>query len=81
MHAQGVRMRAIAPILVDDYTAWCEATDTDPEEGRARYAAHLLLEDDVVSWPPERNGACWCGSHRKYKKCYGAAPQAPMHQP
>ncbi|MBB2947826.1 tetratricopeptide (TPR) repeat protein [Actinoplanes lutulentus] len=22
-----------------------------------------------ISWPPERNGACWCGSGLKYKKC------------
>ena len=78
MRAQGVRIRAIAPILVDDYSAWCEATDTYPEEGRARYAAHLLLEGDVIPWPPGRNEACWCGSLRKYKKCCGPAPPKPM---
>jgi len=22
-----------------------------------------------ITWPPERNGACWCGSGLKYKKC------------
>ncbi|MGA4539020.1 SEC-C metal-binding domain-containing protein [Uniformispora flossi] len=22
-------------------------------------------------WPP-RNGPCWCGSDRKYKKCCGS---------
>nr|WP_310376412.1 SEC-C metal-binding domain-containing protein [Catenuloplanes atrovinosus] len=22
-----------------------------------------------MAWPPERNGACWCGSGQKYKKC------------
>jgi uncharacterized protein YecA (UPF0149 family) len=22
-----------------------------------------------IDWPPERNGACWCGSGNKYKKC------------
>ncbi|MFD7169227.1 SEC-C metal-binding domain-containing protein [Streptomyces violascens] len=22
-------------------------------------------------WPPPRNGPCWCGSDRKYKKCHG----------
>lgn len=25
----------------------------------------------TISWPPERNTACWCGSGRKYKKCCG----------
>jgi hypothetical protein len=24
-----------------------------------------------ISWPPPRNGPCWCGSERKYKKCCG----------
>jgi hypothetical protein len=23
------------------------------------------------AWPPSRNGTCWCGSERKYKKCCG----------
>ncbi|WP_371131514.1 SEC-C metal-binding domain-containing protein [Streptomyces sp. Ag109_O5-10] len=21
-----------------------------------------------MDWPPARNGPCWCGSERKYKK-------------
>ncbi len=25
----------------------------------------------AISWPPPRNGPCWCGSARKYKKCCG----------
>ena len=81
LRAHGAHVRAIAPILVDDYTSWCEASDTDPEEGRARYAAERLLDGDVVPWPPGRNEACWCGSQRKYKKCCGPAPPAPMHRP
>jgi uncharacterized protein YchJ len=66
---------------VDDYTAWCEASDIDPEEGRARYAAERLLDGEALPWPPGRNQACWCGSQRKCKKCCGPAPPAPMHQP
>jgi hypothetical protein len=25
----------------------------------------------AISWPPARNGPCWCDSGRKYKKCCG----------
>ena len=78
MRAQGVQIRGIAPILVDDYAAWCEETETDPDDGRARYAAQRLLDGDVLAWPPGRNQACWCGSQRKYKKCCGPAGPQPM---
>lgn len=43
----------------------------DPADPQARtaYARQLATGTDKVSWPPERNGACWCGSGLKYKKC------------
>ena len=31
----------------------------------------------VLSWPPERNDPCWCGSESKYKKCCRAAEPEP----
>jgi SEC-C motif-containing protein len=37
----------------------------DPQT-RAGYAGQLRGQ---ISWPPERNAACWCGSGNKYKKC------------
>lgn len=45
--------------------------DADPAavETRAGYAAKLATGTARISWPPERNGACWCGSGLKYKKC------------
>ncbi len=79
MHAHGVHVRAVAPIHVDDYIAWCEQNDEDPEDARAKYAAHRLAEDQAIRWPPGRNEPCWCGSQRKYKKCCGPAPAGPMH--
>jgi hypothetical protein len=33
----------------------------------AAYARQPGLAE--ISWPPERNAACWCGSGNKYKKC------------
>ncbi|MCY1142152.1 SEC-C metal-binding domain-containing protein [Actinoplanes sp. Pm04-4] len=42
----------------------------DPaEEGtRTAYARELEAAPNHIPWPPERNGACWCGSGLKYKK-------------
>jgi tetratricopeptide (TPR) repeat protein len=79
MRQHGVIVRAVAPIVVDDYVAWCEENEVDPENGRAAYAAERLRDGDVISWPPGRNESCWCGSGRKYKKCCGPTPAAPMH--
>jgi tetratricopeptide (TPR) repeat protein len=81
MRSHGVAIRAVAPIILEDYLAWCDEHDEDPEQARAAYAAHRMSEGDVIPWPPTRNEACWCGSGRKYKKCCGPAPARPMHDP
>jgi tetratricopeptide (TPR) repeat protein len=81
MRSQGVPIRAIAPIIVDDYSAWCTEHDEDPEEARAAYALHRISEGEGIPWPPGRNEPCWCGSGRKYKRCCGPAPVRPMHDP
>ncbi|MGZ4197254.1 MAG: SEC-C metal-binding domain-containing protein, partial [Solirubrobacteraceae bacterium] len=73
MRSQGVPIRAIAPIVVEDYAAWCAEHDEDPEEARAAYAARRMQEGDAIRWPPGRNEPCWCGSGRKYKKCCSPA--------
>jgi hypothetical protein len=41
---------------------------TDPKT-RAGYADRIATGTGQIPWPPERNGACWCGSGLKYKKC------------
>ena len=81
MCSQGMPIRAVAPIVVEDFVAWCAEHDEDPEEARASYAVHLTTEGGVIAWPPGRNEPCWCGSGRKYKKCCGPAPARPMHDP
>lgn len=81
MRSHGIRVRAIAPIVVDDYLAWCEERGENPEDARAGYAADRFRVGDVIPWPPGRNDACWCGSGRKYKKCCGPALAHPMHDP
>ena len=42
-------------------------TDADTKRRYCETAPDHL----TISWPPERNAACWCGSGRKYKKCCG----------
>jgi len=45
--------------------------DGDPADPqtRAGYARQLSAGTGQLTWPPERNEACWCGSGNKYKKC------------
>lgn len=81
MRTHGVPLRAIAPIMVDNFVEWCDQHDEDPEHARALYAAHRFAHGEAIPWPPGRNEACWCGSQRKYKKCCGPAPAAPIHDP
>jgi tetratricopeptide (TPR) repeat protein len=81
MRSQGVPIRAIAPIVIEPYAAWCAEHDEDPEEARAAYAAHRMRNGEAIPWPPGRNESCWCGSGRKYKKCCGPAPARRMHDP
>lgn len=45
------------------------ANDPADPKIRAGYAGQLAAGSTPVNWPPERNGACWCGSGNKYKKC------------
>jgi tetratricopeptide (TPR) repeat protein len=44
---------------------------SDPADPASRtgYARRLADGSARISWPPERNGSCWCGSGNKYKKC------------
>ncbi len=57
-----------------DYAAFAEADGRPPEADATvdAYAAHLAATGNTQQWPPARNGPCWCGSDRKYKKCCGS---------
>ncbi|MEU4420310.1 SEC-C domain-containing protein [Actinoplanes sp. NPDC024001] len=61
---------AVLPGTVSGLTAHAGSGD-DPAtaENRAGYAQRLQAGTAKISWPPERNAACWCGSGLKYKKC------------
>ena len=79
MRSDGVAVRAVAPIVADEYTAWCEERGEEPEDERAAYVADRFAAGVAIPWPPGRNAPCWCGSQRKYKKCCAAAAARPMH--
>lgn len=79
MRVHGIHVRAVAPIVADEFVAWCEERGEDPEEARAQYTAERYRLGEGIDWPPGRNERCWCGSGRKYKKCCGSAQAAQMH--
>ena len=64
---------------VDGFASYLERTGEDPAEEQTRlsYSNEAYDRGQFVTWPPERNKPCWCGSHRKYKKCCGAPQPNP----
>lgn len=72
----GVSAIRIVPLRWPEFTAWAADThpdQTDVKQLRAAYGSAMLRQqpEQVITWPPGRNDACWCGSGRKYKKCCG----------
>lgn len=63
----------IAAGTVEEFAAFCDERDLDPEQSgsRASYAAELARQGRARRWPPQRNEPCWCGSGLKYKRCCG----------
>jgi len=70
---QGSVHLAVARATVVGLVAHVEEKGGSPDLPAARsgYAAELARRGEAVEWPPARNGPCWCGSGRKYKKCCG----------
>ncbi|MGK5683155.1 SEC-C domain-containing protein [Actinoplanes sp. URMC 104] len=68
--AAGRKGLAVLPASVEGLVAFA-GTDGDPADARTRagYAGQLFAGPAQITWPPERNEPCWCGSGLKYKKC------------
>jgi hypothetical protein len=60
---------ALLPGSVAGLTASAGTGDPADPSSRAAYARRLAAGTGQISWPPERNAQCWCGSGIKYKKC------------
>lgn len=75
LHLGTGRRPSIAPLDVEELTAWAASQGLDPDSrtARSRYAADIARAGRAIQWPPGRNDACWCRSGRKYKRCCGAA--------
>lgn len=70
---QGATRLAVGRATVRGLEAHVEERGGSPDAPAARsgYAAELARRGEAADWPPPRNGPCWCGSARKYKKCCG----------
>ncbi len=70
---EGVPRVAVGWATVRELEAYAETSGGSPDasDTRSAYAAELARTGRATDWPPPRNGPCWCGSERKYKKCCG----------
>jgi tetratricopeptide (TPR) repeat protein len=68
----GLATIRLVPATAAGLAAYAAELGESAEDGnlRARFAA-AADPATTITWPPERNAACWCGSDRKYKKCCG----------
>lgn len=77
LSASGVTRITMVPLTTARLMAFAERTGCDPTEESTRLACMNEIVDDggTISWPPARNGPCWCGSAINYKKCCGRPGQ------
>lgn len=72
--AGAARVRLVTGSLAD-YEEYARRENRDPADQATRQDygqwCTTARRDRVRLWPPARNGACWCDSGRKYKKCCG----------
>jgi hypothetical protein len=70
---KGVPHLAVGPATLAGLEAHADSITASPDtsDTRSAYAAELARTGRTTDWPPPRNGPCWCGSDRKYKKCCG----------
>ena len=68
----GVASITVVPANVDDLSDFAARAGGSPTDAdiKRRYC-QSIPDSDTITWPPQRNAACWCGSNRKYKKCCG----------
>jgi len=59
---------------VYDYCDGFDDTEEEDEEEEEEDPDRFIPEPIKRSATPGRNDPCWCGSGKKYKKCYLSAP-------
>lgn len=72
----GVTGIRLAPLRRAEFTRWLDEhqpREDEPRQLRAQFTTDLSRDPaNLISWPPGRNEACWCGTERKYKRCCAA---------
>lgn len=70
---EGAPRLAVGHATVSGLEAFARGGGGSPDTPatRSAYGAELARGGQSADWPPPRNGPCWCGSERKYKKCCG----------
>jgi tetratricopeptide (TPR) repeat protein len=61
----------MVPASIDAIAAFAaeQGHETIDSEIIEEYTNEVEPEPGAMTWPPERNAPCWCGSGLKYKKC------------
>ncbi|MET8689054.1 SEC-C domain-containing protein [Streptomyces sp. NPDC004732] len=74
LSASGTPNLGIVTGTVPSYEAFAASEASSPEDPTLlpQYATTLAARGRAVSWPPEGDGVCWCGSGRVYGECHGA---------
>lgn len=68
----GVPSITVVAAQVDGLIEFARQHGGSPTDANTKRRYCETAPDNLaISWPPERNTACWCGSGRKYKKCCG----------
>jgi tetratricopeptide (TPR) repeat protein len=77
----GGRIVEIVPLDPDGLAkqAADEGLPVEDDGLRWRYREVQAERGLEISWPPPRNGPCWCGSGSKYKKCCGHPANRQPH--
>ena len=73
--ASSIILVAAEPQPMAEFAAQHGGTVYD-DDLRLAYLNAKAADGDIITWPPPRNGPCWCGSGAKYKKCCGS----PAHR-
>ncbi len=67
LRKRGTAELFISPIHLEEFKAWCAEEGLYPGDSaaRAQFAAVVAQRGGAISWPPGRNGPCWCGSGQR----------------
>ncbi|MEU6823646.1 SEC-C domain-containing protein [Streptomyces atriruber] len=74
LSSSGTPNLGIVTGTVPSYEAFAASEASSPEDSTLlpQYATTLAARGRAVSWPPEGDGVCWCGSGQTYSSCHGA---------